>query len=224
MQLGLIGLGRMGGNMARRLARGGHTVVAWDQNTAAVSALGADAIVGASSIDDLVARLDRPRAVWIMVPAGDPTEQTVNALATRLESNDTIIDGGNSYYKDDVRRSHALQAHGVQYVDAGTSGGVWGAERGYCLMIGGPDDRSEEHTSELQSPYDLVCRLLLEKKNPRQPSLSRPPSSPSWPLTSPSLRARRRPVCRGSSRCSPACVVSSCPLLSPLLCRPLALL
>src|SRR5437867_3967709 len=140
MQLGLIGLGRMGGNMARRLARGGHTVVAWDQNTAAVSALGADAIVGASSIDDLVARLDRPRAVWIMVPAGDPTEQTVNALATRLESNDTIIDGGNSYYKDDVRRSHALQARGVQYVDAGTSGGIWGAERGYCLMIGGPGE------------------------------------------------------------------------------------
>jgi len=140
MQLGLIGLGRMGGNMARRLARGGHTVVAWDRNAAAVSALAADAIVSASSIDDLVARLDRPRAVWIMVPAGDPTEQTINALATRLESNDTIIDGGNSYYKDDVRRSHSLQARGVQYVDVGTSGGVWGAERGYCLMIGGPDD------------------------------------------------------------------------------------
>src|SRR3989442_7910557 len=140
MQLGLIGLGRMGGNMARRLVRGGHTVVAWDRNAAAVSALAADAIVSASSIDDLVARLDRPRAVWIMVPAGDPSEQTVNALATRLESNDTIIDGGNSYYKDDVRRSHALQARGVQYVDVGTSGGVWGAERGYCLMIGGSDD------------------------------------------------------------------------------------
>ncbi|HEV8317538.1 MAG TPA: decarboxylating 6-phosphogluconate dehydrogenase [Vicinamibacterales bacterium] len=140
MQIGLVGLGRMGGNMARRLARGGHTVVAWDQNAAAVSALGADAIVGASSIDDLVARLDRPRAVWIMVPAGDPTEQTVNALATRLEADDTIIDGGNSYYKDDVRRARSLRARGVQYVDVGTSGGVWGAERGYCLMIGGPDE------------------------------------------------------------------------------------
>ena len=140
MQLGLIGLGRMGGNMARRLVRGGHTVVAWDRNAAAVSALAADAIVSASSIDDLVARLDRPRAIWIMVPAGDPTEQTITALAARLESNDTIIDGGNSYYKDDVRRSHSLQARGVQYVDVGTSGGVWGAERGYCLMIGGPDE------------------------------------------------------------------------------------
>ena len=140
MQLGLIGLGRMGGNMARRLVRGGHTVVAWDRNAAAVSALTADAIVSASSIDDLVARLDRPRAIWIMVPAGDPTEQTITALAARLESNDTIIDGGNSYYKDDVRRSHSLQARGVQYVDVGTSGGVWGAERGYCLMIGGPDE------------------------------------------------------------------------------------
>ncbi len=140
MQIGLIGLGRMGGNMARRLVRGGHTVVAWDRNAAAVSALAADAIVSASSIDDLVARLDRPRAIWIMVPAGDPTEQTINALAARLESNDTIIDGGNSYYKDDVRRSHSLQARGVQYVDVGTSGGVWGAERGYCLMIGGPDE------------------------------------------------------------------------------------
>jgi len=140
MQIGLIGLGRMGGNMARRLVRGGHTVVAWDRNAAAVSALAADAIVSASSIDDLVARLDRPRAIWIMVPAGDPTEQTINALAARLESNDTIIDGGNSYYKDDVRRSHSLQARAVRYVDVGTSGGVWGAERGYCLMIGGPDE------------------------------------------------------------------------------------
>src|SRR2546425_1411883 len=140
MQIGLVGLGRMGGNMARRLARGGHTVVAWDQNAAAVSALGANAVVGASSIDDLVARLDRPRAIWIMVPAGDPTEQTVNALATRLEADDTIIDGGNSYYKDDVRRARSLRARGVQYVDVGTSGGVWGAERGYCLMIGGPDE------------------------------------------------------------------------------------
>src|SRR5438128_5018923 len=97
MQIGLVGLGRMGGNMARRLARGGHTVVGWDQNTAAVSALGADAIVGASSIDDLVGALDRPLSVWFLVRVGDPTEQTVNALATRLAADDTIIDGGNRY-------------------------------------------------------------------------------------------------------------------------------
>ena len=140
MPIGLIGLGRMGGNMARRLARGGHTVVAWDRNAAAVDALAVEGIASASSMDDLVARLDPPRAVWIMVPAGNPTEDTVNALATRLEHNDTIIDGGNSYYKDDVRRAHALGSRGLHYVDVGTSGGIWGAERGYCLMIGGPDE------------------------------------------------------------------------------------
>jgi len=140
MQIGLIGLGRMGGNMARRLARGGHTVVAWDRNAAAANALAADAIVAASSLDDLVARLDPPCAVWVMVPAGDPTEETIHAVATRLERNDTIIDGGNSYYKDDVRRAQSLGSRGLHYVDVGTSGGIWGSDRGYCLMIGGPTE------------------------------------------------------------------------------------
>jgi 6-phosphogluconate dehydrogenase len=168
MQIGLIGLGRMGGNMARRLARGGHTVVAWDRNAAAVNAVAADAVVSASSIDDLVARLDRPRAVWIMVPAGGPTEETVDALAARLEASDTIVDGGNSYYKDDVRRSRSLRTRGVHYVDVGTSGGVWGAERGYCLMIGGPDDAVSRLTP--------VFRTLAPGQGDIAPSPGRQPT------------------------------------------------
>ena len=137
MQLGLIGLGRMGGNMARRLAAGGHTIVAWDRSADAVNALRSNNIAGGASIDDLVARLEPPRAVWVMVPAGAPTEQTVNALADRLSPGDIIIDGGNSHFKDDVRRAGVLKTRGLHYVDAGTSGGVWGADRGYCLMVGG---------------------------------------------------------------------------------------
>ena len=137
MQLGLIGLGRMGGNMARRLTAGGHDVVAWDRSAEAVQKLHRDGITGAGSLDDLVQRLTPPRAVWIMVPAGDPTEHTVAALADRLQRDDVIIDGGNSHFKDDVRRAREVEAKGLHYVDVGTSGGVWGAERGYCLMIGG---------------------------------------------------------------------------------------
>jgi 6-phosphogluconate dehydrogenase len=140
MQIGLVGLGRMGGNMARRLAKGGHAVVTWDRSTDAVSALRGDNITGSGSLDNLVAQLTAPRAVWVMVPAGDPTEQTVAALADKLSSGDVIIDGGNSHYKDDVRRAKTLSSRGIHYCDAGTSGGVWGAERGYCLMVGGPRD------------------------------------------------------------------------------------
>jgi 6-phosphogluconate dehydrogenase len=137
VQLGLIGLGRMGGNMARRLAAGGHPVVAWDRSADAVQALQQEGVIGATSLDDLAARLTPPRAVWIMVPAGAPTEQTVAALAERLQRDDVIIDGGNTHFKDDVRRAREVEAKGLHYLDVGTSGGVWGAERGYCLMIGG---------------------------------------------------------------------------------------
>src|SRR5262245_6900064 len=137
MQLGLIGLGRMGGNMARRLIAGGHRVVVWDRSADAVQAATGHGATGAGSIEGLVRQLDPPRAVWIMVPAGDPTEQTIAALASHLQPDDAIVDGGNSYYKDDIRRARELSARGLHYVDAGTSGGVWGAERGYCLMIGG---------------------------------------------------------------------------------------
>jgi 6-phosphogluconate dehydrogenase len=138
VQLGLIGLGRMGGNMARRLAAGGHDLVTWDRSQNAVTALAGGGISGAASLDDLVQRLTPPRAVWVMVPAGDPTEQTVAALAARLQSGDVIIDGGNTHFKDDVHRAGELEPKGLHYVDVGTSGGVWGADRGYCLMIGGP--------------------------------------------------------------------------------------
>ena len=143
MQLGLIGLGRMGANMARRLNAGGHEVIAHDRNAATVQSLSQDGIIGATSPADLAARLLPPRAVWLMVPAGDPTEQVVNAIAEHLQPGDTIIDGGNSHFKDDVRRATALEARGIHYLDVGTSGGVWGAERGYCLMIGGLRDVAE---------------------------------------------------------------------------------
>jgi 6-phosphogluconate dehydrogenase len=137
MELSLIGLGRMGGNMTRRLLAGGHQVVVWDRNPSTVAEMTAAGATGAASLDDLVSRLEPRRIAWIMVPAGDPTEQTVAALADRLAPGDVVVDGGNSFYKDDVRRARMLAAKGVHYVDVGTSGGVWGADRGYCLMIGG---------------------------------------------------------------------------------------
>jgi len=138
MQLGMVGLGRMGGNMVRRLMRGGHECVVTDLSTETVAAFGKEGATGASSLADLVGKLKAPRAVWIMVPAGDPTEKTVLALAEKMEKGDTIIDGGNSMFKDDVRRSKMLEPRGIHYIDVGTSGGVWGLDRGYCMMIGGP--------------------------------------------------------------------------------------
>ncbi|MBZ9557928.1 MULTISPECIES: phosphogluconate dehydrogenase (NAD(+)-dependent, decarboxylating) [unclassified Modicisalibacter] len=136
MQLGIIGLGRMGGNIARRLTRGGHTVIAHDQNPATVAALHDDGIGHAESLAALVAGLEAPRAVWVMLPAGEPTETTINALAELMTAGDIIIDGGNTFYKDDIRRARALAPKGIHYVDVGTSGGVWGLERGYCMMVG----------------------------------------------------------------------------------------
>ena len=138
MQLGMIGLGRMGGNMVRRLLAGKHECVVFDQSPAQVEPLAADGAIGSTSLDDFIQKLAKPRAAWIMVPHGDPTEETVGALATRMESGDTIIDGGNSCFKDDVRRAQQVQSKGLHYVDVGTSGGVWGRKRGYCMMIGGP--------------------------------------------------------------------------------------
>jgi 6-phosphogluconate dehydrogenase len=151
MQLGFIGLGRMGGNMTRRLAAAGHTVVAWDRSQDAVRAASKAGVDGVASIDDLVRRLQKPRTVWIMVPAGDPTEETVNALVSRLSAGDVVIDGGNSHFKDDVRRAKTLATKGIEYVDVGTSGGVWGAERGYCLMIGGSPNVVERLTPLFRS-------------------------------------------------------------------------
>lgn len=137
MQLGIVGLGRMGGNIARRLTKAGHSCVVWDRNSAAVEGLASEGSTGASSLADVVAKLDAPRAIWVMLPAGGPTESTINELAGLLAPGDVIIDGGNSFYKDDIRRAASLRETGIVYIDVGTSGGVWGLERGYCMMIGG---------------------------------------------------------------------------------------
>ncbi|HBU01973.1 MAG TPA: 6-phosphogluconate dehydrogenase (decarboxylating), partial [Acidimicrobiaceae bacterium] len=141
MQLGMVGLGRMGANLVRRLVRDGHTCVVFDVDAAAVATLAAesDAITGASDLADFVAKLDVPRAAWVMVPAAY-AGGTVNDLAALMESGDIVIDGGNTYYRDDVDRAEALAPKGVHYVDVGTSGGVFGLDRGFCLMIGGEDD------------------------------------------------------------------------------------
>jgi 6-phosphogluconate dehydrogenase len=140
MQFGMIGLGRMGGNMVRRLMRGGHQCIVFDLNPDNVMRLAKEGAVAAASLQEFVQKLTKPRAVWLMVPAGGPTEETVMALAAKMDAGDIIIDGGNSYFKDDVRRAADLAKKGLHYVDVGTSGGVWGVERGYCLMIGGPQE------------------------------------------------------------------------------------
>ena len=140
MQLGMVGLGRMGANMTRRLMRGGHSLVVSDLSADAVKGLAGEGATASVSLEDLVGKLGAPRAAWIMVPSGDATEKTVQSLLARMQPGDTIIDGGNSYFKDDVRRSKMCAGKGVQYVDVGTSGGVWGLERGYCMMIGGPKE------------------------------------------------------------------------------------
>ncbi len=136
MQLGMIGLGRMGANMVRRLMKAGHECVVWDMNAASVKELAGEGAAGAGSLDDFVAKLEPPRAVWLMVPAG-VVDASVGQLAGKLQKDDVLIDGGNSYYIDDIRRQNDLRPRGIHYVDVGTSGGVWGLERGYCMMIGG---------------------------------------------------------------------------------------
>jgi 6-phosphogluconate dehydrogenase len=143
MQLGMVGLGRMGANMVRRLMKGAHDCVVYDRNAETVDALAKEGATGASALDDLVKRLKAPRAVWIMLPSGAPTEETVVALSKLLTAGDAIIDGGNSFFKDDVRRSAMLKPSGIQYLDVGTSGGVWGLERGYCMMIGGDQSAAQ---------------------------------------------------------------------------------
>jgi len=139
MQLGMIGLGRMGANMVRRLLKSGHECVVFDRAADAVKQLATEKATGASSLADFVSKLSRPRAIWLMVPAG-VVDATLHDLIPRLESGDILIDGGNSYYIDDIRRAKELSAKGLHYVDVGTSGGVWGLERGYCQMIGGEND------------------------------------------------------------------------------------
>jgi 6-phosphogluconate dehydrogenase len=139
MQLGMVGLGRMGANIVRRLMRDGHHCVVYDVNQDAVRALEKEGATGATSVADFVAKLTAPRAAWVMVPAGDITSQTIDALASHMQPDDTIIDGGNSYYRDDIARAKSLSGRGIHLIDCGTSGGVWGLDRGYCLMIGGDE-------------------------------------------------------------------------------------
>ena len=142
-QLGMVGLGRMGANIVRRLMRDGHECVVYDVNPDAITELAGEGAIAAASLGELAEKLNPPRAVWLMVPAGEITEKTVTEVAGVLESGDAIIDGGNSYYRDDIRRSAEVAERGIDYVDCGTSGGVWGLDRGYCLMIGGPDGAVE---------------------------------------------------------------------------------
>jgi len=174
MQIAMVGLGRMGGNMVRRLMKGGHSCVVYDRGADAVAALAKEGAAGSNTLQDMVARLQKPRAVWIMVPAGKPTEDTVQALAALLESGDTIIDGGNSFFKDDVRRSKEVAKKGIRYVDAGTSGGVWGVERGYCLMVGG----SKEAIAHVQP----VLQTLAPGKGdiPVTPGLPKGTADQGW--------------------------------------------
>jgi 6-phosphogluconate dehydrogenase len=140
MKIGVIGLGRMGGNITRRLMEGGHEVVAWDRNAEAIEDVAKDGAIAADGLADMRAKLDRPAIFWVMLPAGAPTEDTITALAEHAQDGDIIIDGGNSFYKHDIRRAKALKPKGIRYVDVGTSGGVWGLTRGYCMMIGGEKD------------------------------------------------------------------------------------
>jgi len=156
MQLGVVGLGRMGGNIAQRLLGNGHSCVVYDKSAEAVAGLARKGATGSASLADLTAKLSAPRAVWLMLPAGKVTEEAVNELGSALQSGDIVIDGGNSFYKDDVRRAKALKGKGIDYVDVGTSGGIWGLERGYCLMIGG-DKRTVDHLDPIFAALALGC-------------------------------------------------------------------
>jgi 6-phosphogluconate dehydrogenase len=140
MRIAMIGLGRMGGNIIRRLMQHGHEGVVYDRDQKAIDTLAGEGAVGATGLADIKAKLEKPAIFWVMLPAGDPTESTIAELAKICEPGDIIIDGGNTFYKDDIRRAKKLRESGIHYVDVGTSGGVWGLERGYCMMIGGPDD------------------------------------------------------------------------------------
>jgi 6-phosphogluconate dehydrogenase len=171
MRLGMVGLGRMGANMTRRLMRGGHEVVASDLSADNVKHIASEGAIASSSLDDFVNKLGKPRIAWLMVPAGDPTEQTVQALSQCMQSGDILIDGGNSYFKDDVRRSAQLKDKGIHYVDVGTSGGVWGIDRGYCMMIGGP--------KEVVQQLDPIFKTLAPGRGdiPRTPGREKTPKT-----------------------------------------------
>src|SRR5438552_13750230 len=166
MQLGMIGLGRMGANMVRRLLKGGHQCVVFDMSPKAVQELTQDKAVGAASLADFVKKLEKPRAVWLMVPAA-VVDKSIADLLPLLEKGDILIDGGNSYYIDDIRRAKELKPRGIHYVDVGTSGGVWGLERGYCMMIGGEEAvvrRLDPIFATLAPPVDAAPRIPGREK------------------------------------------------------------
>lgn len=164
MQLGMVGLGRMGANLARRLMRDGHRCVVYDRNTDAIRSLTDEGATGAGSLSDFVAKLEKPRAVWLMLPAA-VVDSTLDELAGLLDAGDTVIDGGNSYYRDDITRAKRLQERNIHYVDCGTSGGVWGLERGYCLMIGGE--------TEVVQRLDPIFKTIAPGQGSAEPTPSR---------------------------------------------------
>ena len=168
MQLGMIGLGRMGANLVRRLMRDGHRCVAYDVNADAVKALVAEGAEGAATLEEFVSKLSRPRNLWIMVPAGI-VDQTLSKLVPLLDAGDVVIDGGNSYYRDDITRAAALKEKGLHFLDVGTSGGVWGLERGYCLMIGGD--------TEAVTRLDPLFRTIAPGAGTVEPTPGRAPGS-----------------------------------------------
>jgi 6-phosphogluconate dehydrogenase len=172
MQLGMVGLGRMGANLVRRLMRDGHRCVVYDVNAAAVNELAEEGATGASSLQDLVAKLDKPRAVWLMLPAAI-VDTTLESLVPLLEPGDAVIDGGNSYYRDDIARAKRLVAQNIHYVDCGTSGGVWGLDRGYCLMIGGE--------KEVVSRLDPIFKTIAPGAGCAEPTPSRTRSDGTAP-------------------------------------------
>jgi 6-phosphogluconate dehydrogenase len=172
MKIGMVGLGRMGMNMVKRLAQGGHEIVVFDLDPARVKDMvkeGHGKVIGAGSMDDLVDRLPSPKVAWMMVPSGNATEETVNQLSSRLGKGDILIDGGNSYFKDDVRRAEEAKKKGIHYVDAGTSGGVWGFERGYCLMVGGDP--------QVFKTIEPIFKTLAPGESSVAPSKGRKPGS-----------------------------------------------
>ena len=188
MQLGVIGLGRMGGNIARRLTRAGHEIFVFDVDAKAVDKLAGEGMTGASGLEDMVRKLAAPRTVWVMLPAGKITEQAIETLAGFMEKDDVIIDGGNTFYKDDIRRAATLRGKGIVYVDVGTSGGVWGLERGYCMMIGGEKESVDR--------IDPILKALA-------PGIG---TSSARPAARAAIRAPRRATCTAAR---PAPAISS---------------
>ena len=202
MQVGMVGLGRMGANLIRRLMRDGHQCVGYALSESTVKQLASEGAVGATSLADLVAKLDKPRVVWLMLPAG-AVQSTLDQLIALLDPDDVVIDGGNSYYRDDIARAKQLAAHQIHYLDCGTSGGVWGLERGYCLMIGG----EEEAVTRL----DPIFKSIAPGQGSAEPTPSRTRTAPpSSSRSSSPTRTRRPKSSTVRRRCTSTTAASTC--------------